>query len=51
MRGPSENINVIATAYSDKKAWESGDYEPIAWTVNYGKGRIFVADLGHVIKE
>jgi type 1 glutamine amidotransferase len=51
MRGPAQNVTIIATAYSDKNTWGSGDHEPIAWTTNYGKGRIFVTVLGHVMKE
>lgn len=51
LRGPAQNITVIATAYSDKNTWGSGDHEPIAWTTNYGKGRVFVTVLGHVMKE
>jgi type 1 glutamine amidotransferase len=31
--------------------WGSGDHEPIIWTTNYGKGRVFVTVLGHVMKE
>ena len=51
LRGPAKNITILATAYSDKNTWGSGDHEPIAWTVNYGKGRVFVTVLGHVMKE
>ncbi|MEW6983089.1 ThuA domain-containing protein [Colwelliaceae bacterium 6471] len=51
LRGPAKNLTIIATAYSDKKTWGSGDHEPIAWTTNYGKGRVFVTVLGHVMKE
>jgi type 1 glutamine amidotransferase len=51
LRGPAKNITVVATAYSDKDTWGSGDHEPIAWTTNYGKGRVFVTVLGHVMKE
>ncbi len=50
MRGPAENIEILATAYSDKQMWGSGDHEPIAWTVNYRKGRVFVTVLGHFMK-
>jgi type 1 glutamine amidotransferase len=50
LRGPAKNITVLATAYSDKNTWGSGDHEPIAWTVHYGKGRVFVTVLGHVMK-
>ena len=51
LRGPAENITIIATAFSDKNTWGSGDHEPIAWTTNYGIGRVFVTVLGHVMKE
>lgn len=51
LRGPAQNITIIATAYSDKITWGSGDHEPIAWTTNYGQGRVFVTVLGHVMKQ
>tara|TARA_R110002050_G_scaffold11825_1_gene39427 strand:+ start:1671 stop:2609 length:939 start_codon:yes stop_codon:yes gene_type:complete len=51
LRGPAQKITIIATAYSDKNTWGSGDHEPIAWTTNYGKGRVFVTVLGHVMKQ
>lgn len=51
MRGFAEKIEVLATAYSDKKMWGSGEHEPIAWTCSYGKGRVFVSVLGHVFNE
>jgi type 1 glutamine amidotransferase len=51
LRGPAKNITIIATAYSAKNTWGSGDHEPIAWTSNFGKGRVFVTVLGHVMKE
>lgn len=51
LRGPAKNIEVLATAFSAKRKWGSGDHEPIAWTVNYGKGRVFVTILGHAFLE
>ncbi len=36
-------IHVLASADSD---W-SGKKEPLAWTVSYGEGRVFVLALGH----
>lgn len=51
MRGFTEKIEILATAYSDKKMWGSGEHEPIAWTNAYGKGRVFVTVLGHVFNE
>lgn len=51
LRGRAQNIEILATAFSEKNTWGSGDHEPIAWTVQYGKGRVFVTTLGHVLKE
>lgn len=39
-------INVLAEAYSD---W-SKQTEPLAWTLDYGKGRVFSLMLGHDVK-
>ncbi len=38
---------VIATAFDDPKMRGFGRNEPIVWTVNYGKGRVFHTTLGH----
>jgi len=43
MRGPIENVHLLATAYSKgAKA-----HEPMIWTVTYGKGRVFHTPMGH----
>jgi type 1 glutamine amidotransferase len=47
MRGPVENVKVLATAYSDKDKKGTGAHEPMIWTVAYGKGRVFHTPLGH----
>jgi type 1 glutamine amidotransferase len=47
MRGPIENVKVLATAYSDKGKKGTGAHEPMIWTVAYGKGRVFHTPMGH----
>jgi type 1 glutamine amidotransferase len=47
LRGPAENIQVLATAYDDPKQGGSGEHEPIIFTVAYGKGRVFHTPMGH----
>jgi type 1 glutamine amidotransferase len=39
--------HVLATAFSDPARGGSGKDEPMAWTVPYGKGRVFYCPLGH----
>ncbi len=51
MRGPAENMEVLATAYADTTFKGTGRDEPLMMTINYGKGRVFNTLLGHVGKE
>ena len=51
MRGPCENMTILATAFSAKDKGGTGGHEPMAWTVSYGKGRVFVSLLGHDAKN
>lgn len=47
LRGPAEEVTILATAYSDPAKGGTGSHEPIAWTVKYGQGRVFHLVLGH----
>lgn len=47
MRGPAENVTVLATAVSTLKASELQQKEPVVMTIKYGKGRVFHTTLGH----
>lgn len=47
MRGPGNIQDVLYTAYSDTATGGSGREEPLIFTVNYGKARIFHTMLGH----
>lgn len=51
LRGPAENITVLATAFSDKAKKGTGEHELMIWTVTYGKGRVFHTPMGHDIKS
>lgn len=47
LRGPAENLHVLATAFSAPETGGSGEHEPILMTVHYGNGRVFHTTLGH----
>ncbi len=47
LRGPAQNMTVLATAYADPKQGGSGEHEPMLLTVNYGRGRVFHSPMGH----
>ena len=53
---PAGTYRVLATAYDDHSLYKPGEKQPIPgkgldqpmlWTVDYGKGRVFVTALGH----
>ena len=43
VRGPAEDVRILATAYSPKTEF----HEPTLWTVTYGQGRIVQTPMGH----
>jgi len=47
LRGPAKNLTVLATAFAPKEKGGSGEHEPLLFTVQYGKGRVFQNALGH----
>jgi type 1 glutamine amidotransferase len=46
MRGPGENMTVLATAFSDPANRGTGHDEPMLMVLSYGQGRIFHTTLG-----
>jgi hypothetical protein len=49
LRGPGNNMTVLATAHSEVSNSGTGRDEPILMVLNYGKGRIFHTTMGHDI--
>jgi len=47
LRGPAENMTVLATAWADKEFKGTDRHEPLIMTVAYKKGRTFHLALGH----
>jgi type 1 glutamine amidotransferase len=47
LRGPGDNMHILATAYADPAKGGTGRNEPMIFTVDYGKGRVFHTPMGH----
>jgi type 1 glutamine amidotransferase len=47
MRGPGENMEVLATGYSEPSNSGTGRDEPMLMALRFGRGRVFHTTLGH----
>jgi len=47
LRGPAENMEILATAADSEKLRKEGRNEPMLMAINYHKGRVFHTTLGH----
>ena len=47
LRGPAENMTILATAADTPELQKAGRNEPMLMVVDYGKGRVFNTTLGH----
>jgi len=47
LRGPAENMTVLATGKDQSDTAPTDRHEPMLMTLDYGKGRVFHTTLGH----
>lgn len=47
LRGPADQMTILATAYADKDFKGTGRHEPMMMTIDYGKGRVYHTPMGH----
>lgn len=47
LRGPAENMQILATAYADPEYDGTGRHEPMLMAISYGQGRVFHTAMGH----
>jgi type 1 glutamine amidotransferase len=47
LRGPAEDLHILATAYSSPRYEGTSRHEPMLMTLRYGNGRVFHTVLGH----
>lgn len=47
LRGPAQNVTVLASALSTKETGGSGEHEPLLMVIPFGSGRVFHTALGH----
>lgn len=47
LRGPADQMEILATAYASPDQGGTGRHEPMIMTIAYGKGRIFHTPMGH----
>lgn len=47
LRGPAQNLEILAYSHAAEKYNGTGRNEPVLMTISYGKGRVFHTVLGH----
>jgi type 1 glutamine amidotransferase len=47
LRGPAQNVTVLASALSTRESGGSGEHEPLLMVIPFGQGRVFHTALGH----
>ncbi|MEM6911967.1 MAG: ThuA domain-containing protein [Verrucomicrobiota bacterium] len=51
LRGPAENLTILASAFSSPEYAGTGRHEPVLMTIQYGEGRVFHTILGHHVEH
>ncbi len=46
-RGPGENMQILASAFSSKEKRGTGVHEPMVWIIPFGKGKVITNVMGH----
>ena len=47
LRGPGENMEILATTFSSPEYKGTDRHEPMLFTLSFGEGRIFHTPMGH----
>ncbi len=47
LRGPADNMTILATAFSSRKFGGTERHEPMLMVIDYGQGRVFHTPMGH----
>jgi type 1 glutamine amidotransferase len=47
LRGPAQDLGVVAAAYSAPEKGGTGRHEPLLMAIGYGRGRVFHDAMGH----
>ncbi|MGI9455820.1 MAG: ThuA domain-containing protein [Aeoliella sp.] len=47
LRGPAENMTILATAFASPNRGGTGRHEPMMMALTYGNGRVFHTPMGH----
>lgn len=47
LRGPAQNMQVLATAFASPDKGGTGQHEPMLMTIQYEQGRVFHTPMGH----
>ncbi|MEQ1905780.1 MAG: ThuA domain-containing protein [Pirellulaceae bacterium] len=47
LRGPGENLEVLASSFAAKDQGGTGRHEPVVMAITYGQGRVLHTTLGH----